>query len=112
MDQPGPATAGTRGPPGHPLGDSAAPPASKRSTVGKLAGVVGRNPHASLAVIVVLAILVISLYVYYHGFLRVGPYAAPRRAGPKPPARKDPPADPPESGDPETERLIAAINDK
>lgn len=93
----------------------ASPPA-KRSAATKLAGAVGRNPYASLAVIIVLTIVVISMYVYYHGFLWLGPFAArgSRRPERKPASRKEPPAaDPPqESGDPETERLIAAINTK
>ena len=90
-------------------------PPAKRSATAKLAGAVGRNPHAALAVIVVLTIVVASMYVYYHGVSRLGPFAARggHRPERKPPARKEPPADPPpESGDPETERLIAAINTK
>jgi hypothetical protein len=105
----------------------AAPPAGKKSLASKLAGAVGRSPYASLAIIVVLTILVISLYVYYHGFLRVGPYAAgftasagnkvktarPESGGASDSRAKDASsAAPADSGDPETERLIAAINSK
>ncbi len=110
MDQPG-------------LSPPAAPPTleqktGKRSMMSKLAGAVGRNPYASLAVIIVLTIVVISLYVYYHGFLKIGPYAsgfAPSAVKGGPKSGREPKGSPPDSsdsGDPETERLIAAINNK
>jgi flagellar basal body-associated protein FliL len=94
-----------------------APAAGKKTLVGRMAGKVGKSPYTALAVIVVLAILVIGLYVYYHGLLRVGPYAAVsafRKGGPAKaaPAKEKAADEAAETGDPETERLIAAINSK
>jgi hypothetical protein len=66
----------------------------------------------ALAVVVVLLILVIGLYVYYHGFLFLGPYAkcAPRRGKAKKDSGGGGGDASDDRGDPETERLIEAIN--
>jgi hypothetical protein len=76
---------------------------------------VASNPCTSLAIIAVLTILVVGMYVYYHGFLFLGPYA-PRVAkrgaqGSEKGADKGSAADKDSAkGDPETERLIESIN--
>ena len=68
----------------------------------------------ALAVIVVLVILVIGLYVYYHGLLFLGPYAKAGGKGSRGRKKKDGGSDggdgSEERADPETERLIDSIN--
>lgn len=108
-------------------GASASASAGKKSLVAKAAGAVGRNPHAALAAIVVLTLLVVALYVYYHGLFHLGPFASAAPAssssagrgktGSRKPDSGDTgasskPDGAPDAGDPETERLIAAINGK
>jgi hypothetical protein len=90
---------------------------AKKTLVAKMAGAVAGHAYMSLAIIVVLVILVIGIYVYYHGLLFLGPYAKHGKGGfrtAKGGKRKDPDdADPAaEKGDPETERLIDSINSR
>ena len=95
---------------------------AKKSLVAKLTGAVAGHPRAALAMIAVLAVLLIITYVYYHGFLVFGPYAAPsrgrapRRGGggkPKDGGDKDGgDKGAAEKGDAETERLIESINSR
>jgi hypothetical protein len=51
-------------------------PAAKKALVARLATMVGNHAYLSLATIVVLTIVLVALYVYYHGFLFLGPYKA------------------------------------
>jgi len=100
-----------------PLGAPAARGPGKKSIVAKLATSVAGHAYASLAIIVVLLILVIGLYVYYHGLFFLGPYASAKKGGFRPKKKKggddssaeDAPG-PSAKGDPETERLIDSIN--
>jgi hypothetical protein len=87
-----------------------------------MARFVAARSYMSLAVIVVLLILVIGGYIYYHGLFMFGPYAAGRtsaRKGGTTSKRKrgtaaaDTPAEDAlddSTADPETERLIESIN--
>ena len=83
--------------------------------VARMVAKVAANPCTSLAIIAVLTILVVGLYVYYQGFMFLGPYA-PRvtkrgARGAEKGAEKDSAADKDSAkGDPETERLIESIN--
>lgn len=98
-------------------------PSRKWCLTSKLAGAVAGHAQAALALIVVLAVLVVGLYVYYHGVWVLGPYAAAsvaagaaggsggspkRKAAAK--AVKAAAKAPADEDDPETERLIDAIN--
>ena len=90
----------------------------KRGIVCKLAGAVSRHGRMCLALIAVLTVLVVGMYVYYHGFLRFGPYCkSVARPGPRKGAKKS--SDDGESGTAagksdrvaeETEKLIETIN--
>lgn len=98
-----------------PLAQFARPAPAKKSVVAKLASAVAGHAYMSLAVIVVLVILIIGMYVYYHGLLFLGPYAS-RKAGFKSKSKgkkgKDKDSDDEDDvkGDPETEKLIQSIN--
>jgi len=86
--------------------------APKKSFVAKLAASVAGHAYMSLAIIIVLLILVIGLYVYYHGLFFLGPYAS-TKGGPRPKKKKDSGDESgaeDAKGDPETERLIDSIN--
>lgn len=93
------------------------PPATaapKKSFAAKITGAVARHAQLSFAIIVVLLILVIGLYVNYHGFFIFGPYAAAAKSGTRSKRSKsgsdaDSDSDG-ERSDPETERLIDIIN--
>jgi hypothetical protein len=98
----------------------APPVAAKNSFVSKMASSVANHPYISLAIIVVLSVLVIGAYVYYHGFLCLGPYAAAaegfragakKAKGGKPRRAAEADASDPDS-DAETERLIDSINSR
>jgi hypothetical protein len=109
------------------MGAAGAAPAPKKSLFTRLADTVAGSPKMSLTIIIVLVILLIGGYIYYHGLWFLGPYAhgRPARAGLKRKnsdpalggaeepgggaADKGLPADKDE-GDPETERLIKSIN--
>ena len=89
----------------------------KKSLLSATANAVACNSYVSLAIIVILIIMVIGLYVYYHGILGLGPFASRGPAARKPGARgkgqeadeeSDKKSD--EKSDPETERLIDSIN--
>lgn len=81
-----------------------------KALAGRLAAGVARHAHLSLALIVVLAVLVVGMYVYYHGVSVLGPYAGRRKAAGGA-GRAGAAADPDGAdGDPETERLIESIN--
>jgi hypothetical protein len=107
-------------PQGAPLAAAASPAAArpggaKKTFVAKLAGAVADHSYMSLAIIVVLVVLVIGAYIYYHGLLFLGPYASPGKSGfrsAKGGKRKDPDAEGGDQGDPETERLIDSINSR
>ena len=95
-----------------------AAPVSK-SFVAKAAASVAGHPYASLAIIVVLVIVVIGVFVYYRGLLFLGPYADSARIsrsakGAASKTKRKTSDDDDESGDdkgdPETEKLINAIN--
>ena len=77
-----------------------------------MADTVAGNPFMSLAIIVVLLIVVVGLYTYYHGILCLGPYVSTGAAASRSSrARgKAPEIDDAAKGDPETERLIDSIN--
>jgi hypothetical protein len=85
---------------------SAATPAPKGSFVSSCADAVAGNAYLSLAVMVVLTVLLIGLWVYYHGIFGLGPYAS---GSPKPGKKA---SDANDDADPETERLIKTINQK
>ena len=85
------------------------PPPPKKPLAGRLAAAVARHSFLSLAVIVVLVVLTIGLYVYYHGFLVLGPYATPAGKGRSKKADGSRAEGGP-AGDEETERLIDTIN--
>lgn len=88
---------------------------AKKTFVAKMAGAVAGHAYMSLAIIVVLVILVIGLYVYYHGFLFLGPYAKHGKGGfraAKGKRKDSDDAEPGAQGDPETERLIDSINSR
>lgn len=85
----------------------------KKSFVAKLATSVAGHAYMSLAIIIVLLILVIGLYVYYHGLFFLGPYASAKKGGFRSKKKKDPGDESSAEeakGDPETERLIDSIN--
>jgi len=83
----------------------------KKSLVGRLAAAVAGHAYLALAAIIVLTLLVIGLYVYYHGLFFLGPYAAPPPKGRAKKKDRDSGAGADEAqGDPETERLIDSIN--
>jgi len=87
----------------------------KKSLVTKMAGTVASHAHASLALIIVLTVLLIGVYVYYHGLLFLGPYARPRKSRASKKRKDDDDADQgaqEQKGDPETERLIDSINSR
>jgi hypothetical protein len=89
-----------------PAASAARPGAPKKALASRLAGAVASHAYASLALIIVLVILVVGLYTYYHGILFLGPYAKGGKG-----KKKDKASDEGEvSGDPETERLIDSIN--
>ena len=85
-----------------------------------MARFVAARSYMSLAVIVVLLILVIGGYIYYHGLFMFGPYAAGRTSARKggttsKRAAADTPAEDAlddSTADPETERLIDSINNQ
>lgn len=81
------------------------PQAGRRSFTARLTGGIANHAGAALAVIVVLIILVVGLYVYYHGLFFLGPYARGGRGAKGAKGAAD------EAGDPETEKLISAINE-
>ena len=76
-----------------------------------LSDCVSHHPGAAAAALVVLAVLVVGLYVYYHGVLSFGPYACctPRRTRRRP-AEKESESE--SESDGEAGRLIEAINAK
>jgi hypothetical protein len=88
----------------------------KKSLVAKLAASVAGHAYMSLALIIVLLILVIGLYVYYHGLFFLGPYASAQRSTKGGAKKKGSSGASDETdtgdakGDPETERLIDSIN--
>lgn len=47
---------------------------SKKSFVSKLSHSVECHADMSLAIIIVLFIIVIGMYIYYHGLFSIGPY--------------------------------------
>jgi hypothetical protein len=81
-------------------------PICKKPFIASLAEAVARHAYLALAVIAVLAALAVGLYVYYHGFLFLGPYAQLARLG----ARRKADDGDGDKEDPETERLIEALN--
>jgi hypothetical protein len=86
-------------------------PAPKKSFVARLAAGVAAHAYLSLAVIVVLLVVAIGLYVYYHGLWVLGPWARPRGKGRRRAPEAAAEAEPADgAGDAETERLIDSIN--
>ena len=86
-----------------------------------MARFVAARSYMSLAVIVVLLILVIGGYIYYHGLFMIGPYAAgctsARKRGTistrkRGTAAADTPAEDDSTADTETEHLIDSINNQ
>lgn len=77
----------------------------KKPFVARLAAAVAGHAYWSLAAIIVLTLLVVGLYVYYHGFFFLGPYAHKPKGGRAKKGGEDE-----AQGDPETERLIDSIN--
>ncbi|MDE2097438.1 MAG: hypothetical protein KGL39_09355 [Patescibacteria group bacterium] len=94
-----------------------ATPVTKPGLYKRLAAKCASHGSACLAVIIVLAALVIVLYVYYHGFLFLGPYAkgvtrlraSKKDKGGGAPADTDTGKD--VQPDKETAKLIQSIND-
>ncbi len=80
---------------------------AKGSFISTCAHAVGNNAYISLAVMVVLVIVVMGMWVYYHGLFGLGPYASSSPAKGKKAATDS--GDDPDS---ETERLIKTINQK
>lgn len=79
----------------------------KRGIVCKMAGGVANHSRAAAAAIVVLTILVIGMFVYYHGISRFGPYA--KKSAMR--GKKSKADDGEKSGEPdETDKLIKSIN--
>lgn len=92
--------------------------APSKSFVAKLAGAVASHAYMSLAIIIVLTILVLAIYVYYHGLLFLGPYASKSGGDRRSKKKKEGgflaetdagTVDDSPSGDAETERLIESI---
>ena len=108
--------------PGAALASGAAPMAAlrpagpaKKPLVAKMAGMVASHAHASLAIIIVLTVLLLGLYIYYHGLFFLGPYARPRKSRATKKRKDEDEADQgaqKQKGDPETERLIDSINSR
>jgi hypothetical protein len=94
------------------------PATGRRGVMCKMAGIVSRHGKASLAIIVVLTIIVVWMYVYYHGFLKFGPYSknvarASKKKKPKGQVEEDDDGgrrSKKDRGDDETEKLIESIN--
>jgi hypothetical protein len=92
------------------------PPESPKraSCVAKLAACVAGHSYVALAIIVVLLVIIVGTYIYYHGFWVLGPYANAPSAGIKKGKGLGKgfgkSAAEPKSFDPEIERLIAMIN--
>jgi len=92
------------------------PAPSKKPFFGRLAAGIAGHPYLALAAIIVLTLLVVGIYAYYHGIFFLGPYAPPSGASRASGARgkkKDraaAAAGDEAQGDPETERLIDSIN--
>jgi hypothetical protein len=84
----------------------AADPSAKGSLISSCANALKNNAYISLAVMVVLVIIVIGMWVYYHGIFGLGPYAS----GAPPKGKKSSDGD--DEPDSETERLIKSINQK
>jgi hypothetical protein len=91
---------------------------TRKGVICKMAGAVSRNNRLCLGIIVVLAILVIGMYVYYHGLFRFGPYCKRALSGARQRKPREeriaqrPPAESGDrdAGDDETEQLIKSIN--
>ncbi len=84
---------------------------TRKSFVAKMASSIASHAYMSLAIIIVLAIVIVAMFVYYHGLFFLGPYA--KGAGPRARRKKEAADDQPASedaADPETERLIDSIN--
>lgn len=86
---------------------------------GKLSRTCASNGGTCLAIIIILAVVVIAMYVYYHGLFGIGPYSGSKSTGDKKagfrkkkPTDDDAATDSPkdERADPQTERLIDTIN--
>jgi hypothetical protein len=106
---------GFTAPGGGPGAPRPASGADRQPFVAKMVAKVASNACTSLAIIAVLVVLVVGMFVYYHGFLFMGPYAKRAvKCGAKSSAKKsEKPADKDsdsEKGDSETERLIESIN--
>jgi hypothetical protein len=87
----------------------------KKSLVTKMAGAIASHAHASLALIIVLTVLLIGVYIYYHGLFFLGPYARPRKSRAAKKRKDDDDANQSaqeQKGDLETERLIDSINSR
>jgi hypothetical protein len=94
------------------MSDTASAPARAapaKSIVTRMTSFLAGHAHMTLAIIIVLIVLVIGLFVYYHGLLFLGPYAS-AKAGFKSKERKKDADEDAAKADPETEKLIATIN--
>lgn len=90
--------------------------AVKKSFITKMSNNVAYHPSLSFAIIVILTILLIGMYVYYHGLFMIGPYMGKTKKTKK---RKDEeesfklekePSKLEDSSSLETETLIKKIN--
>lgn len=84
-------------------------PTPRKGLICKMSGAVSRHPRAAAAMIIVLTILVIATYVYYHGIWKLGPYGKARKPAKKGKPKQEEGQDE-ERGDEETEKLIESIN--
>jgi hypothetical protein len=76
-----------------------------------LTNTISSKPQMALGVIVVLIIIIIGMYIYYHGILVFGPYAGLRRKSKKSDNdESDDESD--DKSDDETDKLIKNINKK
>lgn len=96
--------------------DSALSAPLKPSLVARLSKACSNNGKACLAIIVVLVIIVIGMYIKYHGFLGIGPFSkqAKRKnstGGTKAKLSNSSEVEgAPPAADPETQQLIDTIN--
>lgn len=94
------------------MADVAPPLPPRPGLAARLTASVADSPRLALGAICVLAALVVGLYVYYHGLLFLGPYAGrPAKAKPARAAAGRPGGGgEAEATDPETDRLVDAID--
>jgi hypothetical protein len=68
------------------------------------------KPLIAFGIIILLIILLIATYVYYHGLFIFGPFAGKQGAKPREKSKGKSKDDDEEKGDDETEKLIDSIN--